>query len=104
MVVVANSLVAASTVMGVKTRHQGLLRVETHLRALAREIADVRALTCASDLNDSFARSQIEIRALLASLANETGGVREPDAPAVFPLSSARAAAPVDSDWPYLAF
>src|SRR5216683_901544 len=74
-VVVANSLAAANAGLGVKTRHQGLLRFEAHLKSLAHELSDVRALTCASDLNDSFGRSQIEIRSLLAALAYETGGV-----------------------------
>jgi hypothetical protein len=37
-------------------------------------ITDVRALTSAADLNDCFARSQIEIRALLAALGVEIAG------------------------------
>jgi hypothetical protein len=102
--VVANSLVAANAVLGVKTRQQGLLRFEAHLRSLARELSDVRALTSASDLNDSFGRSQIEIRALLAALAHETSGLRMPEAAAIPPVTSARGAAAVDPDWPFLAF
>jgi hypothetical protein len=108
-VVVANSLAAANAVLGVQTRHQGLLRFEAHLRSLARELSDVRALTCASDLNDSFGRSQIEIRALLAALGFETGRVRLPEASAMAPGAmapgmNADSAISVDSDWPYLAF
>src|ERR1700730_12699364 len=53
-VVVANSLAAANAALGVKTRRQGLLIFEAHLKSLARELSDVRALTCAQDLNDSF--------------------------------------------------
>src|SRR5579859_7672700 len=41
-VVVSNSLAAANAALGVKTRHQGLLRFEAHLRSLARELSDVR--------------------------------------------------------------
>jgi hypothetical protein len=109
-VVVANSLAAANAALGVKTRHQGLLRFEAHLRSLARELSDVRALTSASDLNDSFSRSQIEIRALLAALGVETRGGREdrgvhvPEASTMAPVTNAAGAIAVDSDWPYLAF
>ena len=101
-VVLANSLAAANAALGVKTRQQGLLRFETHLRSLARELSDVRALTCAPDLNDNFARSQIEIRALLAALAYETGAFHVPEASTIPPIANARGAAAVDSDWPYL--
>jgi hypothetical protein len=110
-VVVANSLAAANAALGVKTRHQGLLRFEAHLRSLARELSDVRALTSASDLNDSFGRSQIEIRALLAALGfetrgeYETRGVHLSEASAMTPpVTNAGSAITVDSDWPYLAF
>src|SRR6202795_370577 len=102
--VVANSLAAANAALGVKTRYQGLLRFEAHLRSLARELSDVRALTSAPDLNDSFGRSQIEIRALLAALGFETGRVRLPEASTIPPVPDVRDAATVDSDWPYLAF
>jgi len=109
-VVVANSLAAANAALGVKTRQQGLLRFEAHLRSLARELSDVRALTSASDLNDSFARSQIEIRTLLSALAYETRGLYETpraqlsEASAMAPVTDAGSAITVDSDWPYLAF
>ena len=109
-VVAANSLAAANAALGVRTRHQGLLRFEAHLRSLARELSDVRALTSASDLNDSFARSQIEIRALLAALGvetrgqYETRGVQLSEASAMAPVTDAGSALTVDSDWPYLAF
>jgi hypothetical protein len=104
--VVANSLVAANAVLGVKTRQQGLLRLEAHLRSLAHELSDVRALTSASDLNDSFGRSQIEIRALLAALVHETSGLRIPEAAAVPGTRGAATAgaATADPDWPFLAF
>jgi hypothetical protein len=87
------------------------LRFEAILRSLARELSDVRALTSASDLNDSFGRSQIEIRALLAALGVETRGVYETrgvhlsEASAMAsPVTNAGRAITVDSDWPYLAF
>jgi hypothetical protein len=110
-VVVANSLAAANAALGVKTRHQGLLRFEAILRSLARELSDVRALTSASDLNDSFGRSQIEIRALLAALGvetrgvNETRGVHRSETSAMAPpVTNAGSEITVDCDWPYLAF
>jgi hypothetical protein len=101
-VVLANSLSAANAALGVKTRQQALLRFEAHLRSLARELSDVRALTCAPDLNDSFGRSQVEIRALLAALAYETGRVHVSEASTIPPIPDARGAAAVGSDWPYL--
>jgi hypothetical protein len=103
-VVLANSLSAANAALGVKTRRQGLLRFEAHLRSLARELSDVRALTSASDLNDNFGRSQVEIRALLAALAYETSGIRVSEASTMTPIADARGPAAVDSDWPYLVF
>jgi hypothetical protein len=98
---VSNGLAAANAAMGVKTRHQGLLRFEAQLRSLARELADVRALTAAADLNESFARSQIEIRALLAAVAHEVGAGRAPPEASVSRVTNATT---VDSDWPFLAF
>jgi hypothetical protein len=109
-VVVANSLAAANAALGVRTRRQGLLRLEAYLSSLARELSDVRALTSASDLNDSFARSQIEICALLSALGVETRGHYEPprtqlsEASAMATVTDAGRAITVDSDWPYLAF
>jgi hypothetical protein len=103
-VAAANSFAAANAVLGVKTRQQGLLKFEAHLKSLAADLADVRALTCAPDLNESFARSQIELRSLLAALGIETGRVQIPEASAGAPVPDARGAAVVDSDWPYLAF
>jgi hypothetical protein len=104
-VVVANGLAAANCVLGTKSRRRNLLRFEEELRALGRELADVRALTSASDLNDSFARSQVEIRSLLAALAFETGRAHAADAPPMTPaVADARGAGVVESDWPYLAF
>jgi hypothetical protein len=100
-VMVSNGLAAANAAMGVKTRHQGLLRFEAQLRSLARELADVRALTAAPDLNESFGRSQIEIRALLAAVAHEVGAVRAPPEASVSRVPNATT---VDSDWPFLAF
>src|SRR6267154_716800 len=91
-VVVANSLAAANAALGVKTRHQGLLRFEAHLKSLAQDLSDVRADSSPSDLNDSFARSQIEIRALLAALGVETRGQYETRG---VQLSEASAMAPV---------
>jgi len=107
-VIVANGLAATNAGLGVRTRHQALVRFEAALKSLARELSDVRVLTWASDLNESFTRSQIEIRALLAALAYETGGMRETqaEAPALNAAANASgaASASVDSDWPYLAF
>jgi hypothetical protein len=102
-VVLANSLAAANAALGAKTRQQALLRFAVHLKLLARELSDVRALTSAADLNDNFARSQIEIRALLCALNYETGAVHVAEEAALAPLADPRGAAAADSDWPYLA-
>ncbi len=130
-VVLSNSLTAAGAAWGVKTRRQALVRFDAELRALFRQLCDVRALTRIAGLDESLGRSQIELRALLAALAHETGarktGAHEtikvasraiPDAPATpADLMSHRAAraaaasprplvarAALESNWPYLAF
>jgi hypothetical protein len=100
-VVLANSLTAAGAAWSVKTPRQVLLRFDAELRALFRQLCDVRALTRVADLDESLGRSQIELRALLAALAHETGTSNVP-AKANLPGPAVRGAA-LESNWPYLA-
>jgi hypothetical protein len=115
-VVLKNSLVAAAAGFGARSERPALLGFETHLRQLAKELDGARALTWASDLSDSFGRSQIEIRSLLA----EVGAAREcaaltpvPEGLASVTPAASRTemsvngpnyAANAETDWPYLAF
>jgi len=108
-VVVRNSIVAALAALGTKTPRQALVNLEGRLRQLARELDRARALTWAADLSDSFGRSQIEIRSLLAELEYEARTqvtrTHAAIAPSMTPVgaNAAEYAATADTDWPYLA-
>jgi len=81
------------------------MEYEWQLRKLARQLDDARALTWSADLSDSFGRSQIEIRSILAALAHETDSAV--DTAHQSGLNSSRSeefAARIEGDWPYLAF
>ncbi len=100
-------LFASFLVLGVKSRMGALVEYESKLCALARQLADERALTWSPDLSESLGRSQIALKALLAALARETLGASDPN-----PLPRGRAAAAggagnftgsIGGDWPYLA-
>jgi hypothetical protein len=99
----ANTLVATAARLGLRSRTHALRVYETHLRRLARQLDDARSLTLSGELSDSLGRSQDELRSILNAVGHETGGARLPpvrgeiDQPVAF-------AAPVEGDWPYLAF
>lgn len=113
---IGNGIVAKATAAGASSRLRALQDFEMQLKAFARELDDVRALTWAYELSDSFGRSQREIRALVDALECETH-VDMVDTPPVVvrahepqrrlapiaPDTSGRAAA-AGGDWPYLAF
>ncbi len=85
------------------------MEYESQLRRLLRQLDDARALTWTPHLSDGFGRSQLEIKSLLTALAHETNGVLEPTrAPKRGPsITGSRAddfGAPIQGDWPYLAF
>ena len=104
-VVVANGFVAANAVIGVRSRHQALLRFAEHLKALMREVEDVRALTWADDFGDCLGRSQLEMRTLLGALEYETRGSRLPERSRSASIAAvARYTGTGETDWPYLAF
>jgi len=104
-----HSVLAGFAALCVRSRRQALLEYESQLRQLMRQLDDARALTWSTELSDTFGRSQIEIKSLMAALAHETHS----------PMDSARAlkrgsaatasraadlAPPIAGDWPYLAF
>jgi hypothetical protein len=114
-VLLKNSIIAAAAGCGARSGRHALVSFAAHLTQLAKELDSARALTWASDLSDSFGRSQTEIRALLA----EIGAALECEA--LTPVSEgapsttpAAARAPMrddpgyganaGTDWPYLAF
>ena len=68
------SLFAAAAAFGVRTRQAALIRFEARVRQLLRELDDARALTWSADLSAALGRSQLEMRALVGELSDETRG------------------------------
>ncbi len=104
-----HTLMASFLALGIRSRVRALAEIESHLCALARQLADVRALTWSPELSASLGRSQVEIKTLLEALARETRGTSEHSMPA----AQGRALAAngvrnlvdsIEGDWPYLAF
>jgi len=93
--------------LGIRTREQALAKTEWHLGALARQLADVRALTWTPDLSESLGRSQFELNQLFDALARETlgtsGPMSLPHGCAVAANGAGSFAASIVIDWPYLA-
>lgn len=69
--VFTNSLLAAAASFVASSRHRALLRLDTELKSVMREVDDARALTHLDDLSDNLGRSQRELRVLLAALTFE---------------------------------
>lgn len=106
---VCNRLLAGFLAVSSRNRTRALMEYESQLRRLLRQLDDARALTWTPHLSDGFGRSQLEIKSLLTALAHETNGVLEPTrAPKRGPsITGSRAddfGAPIQGDWPYLAF
>ena len=72
--------------------------VARELSTLARLLDDARALTCTLDLSDSFGRSQIETRGLLAEIRSRNRLPASTPALVLQPQSGTVA----EADWPYL--
>ncbi len=103
-----DTLFASFLALGVADRPRALAAYESHLWALARQLADVRALTWAPDLIDCLGRSQLEINALLEAVARETGRTHDrlqlaPGRP-LAANGAGNFANPLDGGWPYMAF
>ena len=104
-----NSVLAGFAALCARNRRQALLAYESQLRQLMRQLDDARALTWSTELSDTFGRSQIEIKSLMAALAHET---HSPMDSARVPKRGSEAtasrvgdlASPMAGDWPYLAF
>jgi hypothetical protein len=105
-VIVLNSVLARWLALKSRDRLQALCEYETNLRRLARRLEDARALTWSSDLSDTFGRSQIEIRSLLAAVSGETAASgSKPRQELSLADGGVGAFAPtIEGDWPYLAF
>jgi len=99
-----NSLVAVAAALGARSQPRALLSFDGQLRQLARQLDRARALTWATDLSDSFGRSQNEIRSLISDLECEThsnrGHIESTTAVGAQPSGSVSA---LEADWPYLA-
>jgi len=93
--------------LGIRTREQALAKTEWHLGALARQLADVRAVTWSPDLSESLGRSQFELNQLFDGLAREMPGVSSPmplaHGCAVAANGAGSFAGSIVGDWPYLA-
>jgi hypothetical protein len=99
LTILANSL-RASAVASFLGRHARAANyLAGELSTLSRLLDDARALTCTLDLSDSFGRSLIEIRGLIAEIR---GRQRAPATPALVLKPRSAAVAVGDSDWPYL--
>jgi hypothetical protein len=105
---VCDTLLASFLALGIKDRPRALAKYESHLCALERQLADVRALTWAPDLSDSLSRSQFEIDSLLEAVARETGSRYDSMQLAPSRAVTANGAGdftdPIDGIWPYMAF
>jgi len=102
-----DSLFASFLALGIKDRPRALAKYESHLCALERQLADVRALTWAPDLSDSLSRSQYEINSLLEAVARETGSTYDSmqlASRAVTANGAGDFTDPIDGVWPYMAF
>jgi hypothetical protein len=96
-----NNVLAGFAALFSRSRRQALLMYESELRQLVRQLDDARALTWSTELSDTFGRSQVEIKSLMAALAHETKSPLEP----VRSASAVGDLAPrIAGDWPYLAF
>jgi hypothetical protein len=96
-----NSLVAITVALGARSQPRALSSFDVQLRQLARQLDRARALTWATDLSDSFGRSQNEIRALIGDLETlDRGCIESKTTAAAQPSGSATA---LEADWPYLA-
>ncbi len=122
-VIFANSVIAATAAIGVRTRRQGFIRFEAYLRQFAHALDDSRSLTRSTELSDSFGRMQKEIRTLEAAVGYEingsaaginpagvnersgskAGGIGGMPAPVPAVASAPAFTASADKDWPYLA-
>ena len=103
-----DSLFASFLALGIRSRVRALTQYESRLYALARQLADVRALTWSPDLSESLSRSQIEIQVLLEAMARETPGTSDavllPHGCAVAASGAGNFSSSIEGDWPYLAF
>ena len=107
--VIVNAGVASFLAAAVpKNRIRRLRDYAQRVRLLSRELDDARALTWSTELSETFARSQAEIRSLIAALdaaiPSDAGVPKTKNAATaaiVAPVQGYRARA--TGDWPYLA-
>jgi len=93
-----------SAVLGMASRYGGrsLGILSEELQRVARELDDARALTRSAELSDTFGRSQIQLRRLIAELdLSRNAGVPQAEARSA---AVGETASTVAGNWPYLAF
>jgi hypothetical protein len=103
---VANRVFAALVAATTKDALKGLKRYEAQVQVLTRHLDDVRALIWSSDFSDTLGRSQYELESLLEDLApiTKTKPVERTPKRAPRPDNYVGELAPIEGDWPYLAF
>lgn len=95
--IVRYGLMAKVSVFWVGGRLSASMRLEKHLKALERELDDVRALTWAADLNDALGRSQKEFRCLVNAIRQAARGNS-----GVSSVALSVCARATGDDWPFL--
>ena len=96
LTILANSLRASAVARFLGRHPRAAGYVARELSTLSRLLDDARALTCTLDLSDSFGRSQIEIRGLLAQIRGRNL------LPAPTPQLVLQPRSGAVADWPYL--
>jgi hypothetical protein len=103
---------AVTTIAAFTARRQNrsLTKYARELQAVAREVADVRALTWSSDLSDALGRAQLQLRRLAKELdagaQGESGAITRPR---MNSMACAEASGGTlddmgaENNWPYLA-
>jgi hypothetical protein len=102
-----NRLHAYCLALANKNRVQALKVLEAHVNALGRQLDDAIALAWSSDFSEALSRSQLEIKTVVATLAEETRSGEMQERPALRPSRPEQVVGNLGSlggDWPYLAF
>jgi hypothetical protein len=105
----ADRAIASVAAFTARRQNRRFTMYAPELQSVAREVADVRALTWSSDLSDALGRAQLQLRALAQQLEagahHESGAVSRPLV-SVIVRAEANGGALEDlgeTTWPYLA-
>jgi hypothetical protein len=106
----ADRAIAAMAALAARRQHRRFSVYAPQLQYLAREVADVRALTWSADLSDALGRAQLQLRRLAkeldAGVQHEAGAHTMPRITAVARAQENGGALEelgTETHWPYLA-